>query len=121
MPVVPVPAVQSITGPLGQQQSIVPADLLFAFNSATLLPGANSYLAPIAARAGAGSFSVSITGQASPDGGSASYNLRLSVLRAQAVQRRLIMLGLSARQITQVNGIGTAGQSCTVSGTLDES
>jgi len=121
VPVVPVPAVQSITGPHGQQQSIVPADLLFAFNSATLLPGANSYLAPIAARAGAGSFSVSITGQASPDGGTASYNLRLSALRAQAVQRRLIMLGLPARQITQVNGIGTAGQSCTVRGTLDES
>jgi len=121
VPVVPVPAVQSITGPHGQQQSIVPADLLFAFNSATLLPGASSYLAPIAARAGAGSFSVSITGQASPDGGTASYNLRLSALRAQAVERRLIMLGLSARQITQVNGIGTAGQSCTVRGTLDES
>jgi outer membrane protein OmpA-like peptidoglycan-associated protein len=121
VPVVPVPAVQSITGPHGQQQSIVPADLLFAFGSATLLPGASSYLAPIAARAGAGSFSVSITGQASPDGGTASYNLRLSALRAQAVQRRLIMLGLPARQITQVNGIGTAGQSCTVEGTLDES
>ena len=121
VPVVPVPAVQSITGPHGQQQSIVPADLLFAFGSATLLPGANSYLAPIAARAGAGSFSVSITGQASPDGGTASYNLRLSALRAQAVQRRLILLGLPARQITQVNGIGTAGQTCTVEGTLDES
>ena len=121
VPVVPVPAVQSITGPHGQQQSIVPADLLFAFNSATLLPGANSYLAPVAARAGTGHFSVSITGQASPDGGTASYNLRLSVSRAQAVQRRLITLGLPARQITQVNGIGTAGRSCTVNGTLDES
>ncbi len=121
VPVVPVPAVRSITGPHGQQQSIVPADLLFAFGSATLLPGADSYLAPIAARARAGSFSVSITGQASPDGGTASYNLRLSALRAQAVQRRLVMLGLPARQITQVNGIGTAGQSCTVEGALDES
>ena len=121
VPVVPVPAVQSITGPHGQQQSIVPADLLFAFNSATLLPGANSYLAPIAARAGDGNYSVSITGQASPDGGSAAYNLRLSVLRAQAVQRRLITLGLAPHQIVQVNGIGTAGQSCIVAGTLDES
>jgi outer membrane protein OmpA-like peptidoglycan-associated protein len=83
VPIVPVPAVQSVTGPHGKQQSIIPADLLFAFNSASLLPGANSYLAPIATRAGAGSFSVSIIGQASPDGGSASYNLRLSVLRAQ--------------------------------------
>ena len=120
VPVVPVPAVQSITGPHGQQQSILPADLLFAFSSATLLPGANSYLAPVATRAGAGRFSVAITGQASPDGGSASYNLRLSELRAEAVQRRLITLGLPARQITHVNGIGTAGQSCTVNGTLDE-
>jgi outer membrane protein OmpA-like peptidoglycan-associated protein len=121
VPIVPVPAVQSITGPHGQQQSIVPADLLFAFNSATLLPGANSYLAPIAARAGDGNYSVSITGQASPDGGTAAYNLRLSVSRAQAVQRRLITLGLAPHQIVQVNGIGTAGQSCTVAGTLDES
>jgi outer membrane protein OmpA-like peptidoglycan-associated protein len=120
VPVVPVPAVQSITGPHGQQQSIVPADLLFAFNSATLLPGADSYLAPIAARAGDGNYSVSITGQASPDGGTAAYNLRLSVLRAQAVQRRLITLGLAPHQIVQVNGIGTAGQSCTAAGTPDE-
>jgi outer membrane protein OmpA-like peptidoglycan-associated protein len=120
VPIVPVPAVQSITGPHGQQQSIVPADLLFAFNSATLLPGANGYLAPIAARASAGSYSVSITGQASPDGGTASYNLRLSALRAQAVQRRLITLGLAAHQIAQVKGIGTAGQSCVANGTLDE-
>ena len=111
---------QSITGPHGQQQSIVPADLLFAFNSATLLPGANQYLAPIAARASAGSYSVSITGQASPDGGTASYNRRLSALRAQAVQRRLIMLGLATHQIAQVKGIGTAGQSCVANGTLDE-
>ena len=121
VPIVPVPAVQSITGPHGQQQSIVPADLLFAFNSATLLPGANSYLAPVAARGGDGNYSVSITGQASPDGGTAAYNLRLSVSRAQAVQRRLITLGLAPHQIVQVNGIGTAGQSCTVAGTLDES
>ena len=120
VPIVPVPAVQSITGPKGQHESIVPADLLFAFNSATLLPGASNYLAPIAARASAGSYSVSITGQASPDGGTASYNLRLSALRAQAVQRRLITLGLATHQIAQVKGIGTAGQSCTANGTLDE-
>ena len=120
VPIVPVPAVQSIIGPHGQRQSIVPADLLFAFNSATLLSDANQYLAPIAARASAGSYSVSITGQASPDGGTASYNLRLSALRAQAVQRRLITLGLATHQIAQVKGIGTAGQSCTANGTLDE-
>jgi outer membrane protein OmpA-like peptidoglycan-associated protein len=120
VPVVPVPVVQSITGPHGQQQSIVPADLLFAFNSATLLPGANTYLAPVAAQAASGRLAVSITGQASPDGGTASYNLRLSTARAQAVQARLISLGLPARQITKVNGIGTAGQSCTADGKLDE-
>jgi outer membrane protein OmpA-like peptidoglycan-associated protein len=120
VPIVPVPAVQSLIGPQGQEQSIVPADLLFAFNSATLLRGADSYLAPIAARASAGNYSVSVTGQASPDGGTASYNLRLSVLRAQAVEHRLIMLGLAARRIVQVIGIGTAGRSCTVNGTLDE-
>ncbi len=121
VPVVPVPSVQSIVGPNGNQQSAVPADLLFAFNSATLLPGANAYLAPIAARAVTGHYAVSITGQSSPDGWSASYNLRLSVLRAQAVQHRLLTLGLAAYQIVQVNGIGTAGRSCTADGTLDES
>ncbi len=121
VPVVPVPAVHSITGPHGQQQSVVPADLLFAFDSATLLPGADRYLAPIAARASTGSYSVSITGQASPDGGTASYNLRLSALRAQAVQRRLIALGLAAHRIAQVQGIGTAGESCVAHGVLDES
>ncbi len=121
VPVVPVPAVHSITGPHGQQQSVVPADLLFAFGSATLLPGADRYLAPIVARASTGSYSVSITGQASPDGGTASYNLRLSALRAQAVQRRLITLGLAAHRIAQVQGIGTAGESCVAHGALDES
>ena len=121
VPVVPVPAVQSITGPHGQQQSVIPADLLFAFNSATLLPGADSYLDPIVTQAATESYSVSVTGQASPDGGTASYNLRLSTLRAQAVEHRLIMLGLAPRKVVQVNGIGTAGQSCTVNGTLDES
>jgi outer membrane protein OmpA-like peptidoglycan-associated protein len=120
VPVVPVPAVQSITGPHGQQQSIVPADLLFAFGSSTLVPGADHYLAPIATRARSGRLSVAITGEASPDGGTASYNLRLSASRARAVQDRLIALGLPARQITQVNGIGTAGQTCTAGGRLDE-
>lgn len=121
VPIVPVPAVRSITGPHGQQQSVIPADLLFAFNSATLLPGADNYLDPIVTRAATDSYSVSITGQASPDGGTASYNLRLSALRAQAVEHRLITLGLAPHKVVRVNGIGTAGQSCTVNGTLDES
>jgi outer membrane protein OmpA-like peptidoglycan-associated protein len=121
VPVVPVPVVQSITGPDGKQQSIIPADLLFAFGSAALLPAADTFLVPIAARARAGRYTLSITGQASPDGGSAPYNLRLSALRAQAVERRIITLGLAADQIAQVTGIGTDGRSCTAGGALDES
>ena len=120
VPTVPVPAVQSITGPHGQQQSIVPADLLFAFGSSTLVPGANSYLGPIAARARSGRLSVG-----HHRGGISRWRDRLLQPPALSVagpgiQYRLIALGLPARQITQVNGIGTAGKSCTAGGELDE-
>jgi outer membrane protein OmpA-like peptidoglycan-associated protein len=120
VPVVPVPAVQSIVGPHQEERTVLPADLLFALNSAALVAGADSYLAPIAARHQAGKFQVSIIGQASPDGGTASYNLTLSLARARVVQARLIALGVPADKIIRVSGIGTDHQSCTVHGTLDE-
>jgi outer membrane protein OmpA-like peptidoglycan-associated protein len=120
VPVVPVPAVQSVTGPHSQDETILPSDLLFAFGSASLLPGASKYLAPVARRARTAGLWMSITGQASPDGGSASLNLTLSLARARAVAAQLAALGVPTSKITQVKGIGTASRSCTVDGVLDE-
>ena len=119
--VVPVPAVQSITGPHQQVKQIVPADLLFRFGSSVLVPGADSYLGPIADQEIRGHDAVSITGQASPDGGTTAYNDRLSVLRARAVRDRLVALGVPPTRIAHVRGVGTDHQTCTVHGTLDES
>jgi len=123
VPVVPVPAVVSIRGPHGSTGVSVPSDELFAFNSATLLPGADGVLGPLAARARAGHLLVSITGYASPDGGSAAYNLVLSRARALAVRARLVALGLPPTQLTQVTGLGVDGktsQACVVAGQFDE-
>ena len=121
VPVVPVPAVRSITGPHRQLKSIVPADLLFRFNSSALVTAADSYLGPIAEQEIRGGYFVSVTGQASPDGGTAAYNDRLSLLRARAVEDRLIALGVPPTRIARVRGVGTDHQTCTRHGTLDES
>ena len=121
VPVVPVPAVRSITGPHQQVKQIVPADLLFRFGSSVLVPSADSYLRPIADQEIRGHDVVSITGQASPDGGTTAYNDRLSVLRARAVRDRLVALGVPPARIAHVRGVGTNHQTCTVHGTLDES
>lgn len=123
VPVVPIPAVVSITGPHGATGISVPTEEFFAFASAQLLPGANAILGPIAARARAGHQLVSITGYASPDGGTAAYNDALSAARAQAVEARLFALGVPSNQITHVTGAGTAGttlQSCYRDVQLDE-
>ena len=120
VPVVPVPRVQSVAGPHGQHETVLPSDLLFAFSSARLLPGADRYLAPVAGRARSTGQWISITGQASPDGGTPAYNRNLSLARARAVRNRLIALGTPTNRIFRVTGIGTAGQSCTVNGVLDE-
>jgi len=123
VPVVPVPAITSVSGPKNSAGISVPSDALFAFNSAALLSGANSVLGPLAARAQAGGQRVSITGYASPDGGSAAYNKALSGQRALAVRARLIALGVPASQIFSVKGLGTDGaspQACQVNGQLDE-
>lgn len=101
----------------------MPDTLLFFFDSSALLPSADAILQPIAQRARSQDQVVSITGYASPDGGSSAYNLALSVRRAVAVRDRLITLGLPAGQIDQVTGVGTAGKSlaaCLIQGQLDE-
>ena len=123
VPIVGVPRVTSVRGPRGQTRTSVPADEFFAFNSARLLPGTNRILGPVAAQARTGHLTVSITGYASPDGGTDTYNLALSAARARAVQARLIALGTPAHQIVRVTGLGTAGKprsACYRQGRLDE-
>ena len=123
VPVVPVPVVLSVRGPNGATGVSVPSDELFAFDSAVLLPGADAILGPLAAKARSGHLLVTVTGYASPDGGSAAYNLALSRARALAVRARLVALGLPPGQITRVTGLGTDGktsQACDVAGQFDE-
>src|SRR5262249_57152119 len=93
VPVVRFPRVTSIRGPHGRTRTYIPADEFFAFNSFRLLPGANTVLRPMAAKAAQQHLKVTIVGYASPDGGTARYNLELSARRAKAVQARLIALG----------------------------
>lgn len=123
VPVVPVPAVTSVTGPKNSTGISVPSDTLFGFDSAALLPGADGVLGSLAAKAKADGQGVSVTGYASPDGGSAAYNKALSKQRAAAVAARLMALGVPASQIFSVQGLGTDGVSpraCQVNGQLDE-
>ena len=123
-PVVSVPAVKPITGPHGGTGKSIPADVFFRLNSATLLPGADTYLDPLAEQAIAQGSRVSIKGYASPESGSPSYNQKLSLARAQAIGDRMVALGVSPGQIVQVAGEGTAGKTaaaCYRRGHLDES
>ncbi len=122
VPVVPVPTVTSVRGPSGTSVTL-PDSLLFSLNSATLLPTADSVLQAVAEQARHQHLRVSITGHASPDGGTAAYNIALSTRRAIAVRNRLVALGLPVDQIATVTGVGTAGESpsaCLVQGQLDE-
>jgi outer membrane protein OmpA-like peptidoglycan-associated protein len=115
--------VTSVTGPRHQTVTSLPDALLFPFDSSTLVVSADTILQPIAQHARSQNQLVSITGYASPDGGSNAYNLALSARRSAAVRDRLFALGLPAGQIGQVIGAGTAGKSraaCLIHGQLDE-
>jgi len=123
VPLVPVPQVESVRGPAGWSGPEVPADALFAFNQATLVPGTNSILEPLAQKAETWHLQISIAGYSSPDGGSAAYNLALSQRRAAAIAVRLVALGVDPSQIVRIHGYGLAGKTaaaCTVNGHLDE-
>jgi outer membrane protein OmpA-like peptidoglycan-associated protein len=123
VPLVPVPRVESVHGPSGWSGSEVPADAFFAFNEATLLPGANGILEPLARKAETWHLRISIAGYSSPDGGSAAYNLALSQRRADAVAARLVALGVEPSQLAAVRGYGLAGKTpvaCLVGGRLVE-
>jgi outer membrane protein OmpA-like peptidoglycan-associated protein len=122
-PVVPVPQVTSVQGRHYAIDESIPADMFFRLNSSQLLPGADSILGPLAARAAAHRLQVSITGFASPETGSPAYNQALSLARARSIQTRLLTLGVRPEQIVQVAGDGTAGQTaaaCYRGGHLDE-
>ena len=123
VPIVKVPKVRSVTGPGHKTIITLPDTLLFPLNSSTLIPSADTILQPLAQRARDRHRLVSITGYASPDGGTSAYNHTLSARRAAAVRARLIALGLPARQVGQVTGAGTAGKTraaCLIDGQLDE-
>jgi outer membrane protein OmpA-like peptidoglycan-associated protein len=123
VPVVSVPRTWIYQGPKHTIEASLPDALLFAFNSATLLSGADGILQPLVKRSKRHHLLVSIKGYASPDGGTAAYNVALSKRRAQAVRNRLVSLGMPAAWITKVAGAGTAGHgrgSCLVRGQLDE-
>jgi outer membrane protein OmpA-like peptidoglycan-associated protein len=124
VPVVPVPVVTSVEGPHGWSGKSLPADEFFSFGSARLLPSADAILEPLATRAIDTHALISITGYASPDGGSDAFNKTLSTTRAQSVRTRLISLGVPPAQIVQAVGLGTAGKTpsaCYRGGVLDES
>jgi outer membrane protein OmpA-like peptidoglycan-associated protein len=115
--------VTSFRGPHGRTGVNLPADELFAFNSARLLPGANTVLGPMAAKAARQHLKVTIVGYASPDGGTGPYNLRLSTARARAVQTRMLALGLPDHLIVKAVGLGLDGKTrsaCLRHGRLDE-
>ena len=123
VPIVGVPRVRSYRGSHGQSSTNVPADEFFAFGSARLLPGADAILRPVARKAMAGHRTVSVTGYASPETGTAAYNLALSASRARAVEARLIALGVPIRLIARVTGAGTADRprsACYRQGHVDE-
>jgi len=123
VPTVPIPPVISVQGPHHWAGKSIPDAAFFAFDSSRLLPGANAVLEPLAAQAIARHLKVSVTGYASPDGGSATYNDALSLARAESIQARLVALGVPAGQIVSVTGAGTAGVTaayCYRDGQLDE-
>ena len=123
VPAVPVPKVTLFTRPDGSARVTIPDDTFFAFDSAKLLPGADAVLGPLAARAITAHLDVSITGFASPDGGTAAFNERLSLRRARSCRSRLIALGVPPSKIVSVAGRGTAGTlaaACYRDGRLDE-
>lgn len=123
VPVVGVPTVISVRGPNGARRVSVPDDQLFAFGSARLLTDADKILGRLVDEARTRHLLVSITGYASPDGGTQRYNIALSQRRALTVRTRMLLLGLPSRDIANVAWRGTDGltsRACYQAGQLDE-
>lgn len=90
--------VESQTG--SQVELTLAADVLFAFNRATLTSAARSRLRTVAARLRRVSGAVQVDGYTDSTG-SQTYNIRLSRRRAEAVRRALMRL-LRGRRIRYV-------------------
>ena len=75
VPVVQIPTVTSVSGPDGILTVDLPGTLLFAYDNASLLPSTDMVMQPLALKALSQHLQVSITGYASPDGGTLEDNL----------------------------------------------
>lgn len=89
---------EPVTSSSGMQ---IPADVLFGFDSADLQPGADTILTGVAGMATLKTGPITITGY-TDDTGSPSYNEGLSLRRAQAVEARLISLGVDPARLQAV-------------------
>jgi len=122
VPTVPVPEITSFQGPHGSRITTLPADALFAFDSTDIDQAALSVLGALAADIKTRHLRVTVTGYASPDGGTPTYNQDLSARRAHAVQDALIRLGVDPSVFDSVHGVGTDGHSpdaCLTNGQVD--
>jgi outer membrane protein OmpA-like peptidoglycan-associated protein len=107
VPIVPIPQIESVRSPGGETTTSLPADTLFTFDSATPDPTARETLAPLAREIAARRLRVTVTGYASPDGGTPDYNRRLSLRRAESVVALLVALGVPRDHIDPPTGLGT--------------
>jgi outer membrane protein OmpA-like peptidoglycan-associated protein len=107
VPTVPVPEVRSVQGPHDTTITTLPADMLFAYDSAQLDQTARDVLMPLAGRIRADRLRVTVTGYASPDGGTPAYNRELSLRRSHAVAEAIAGLGAPREQFDAVTGVGT--------------
>lgn len=87
----------------------IPADLLFAFNSATLTQTARAYLDILIPQIRASGLSVTEIVGHTDTVGTAAYNLGLSLRRAQAVRAYLAMQGFIG---IRAEGVGFSQPAC---------
>ena len=104
----PPPVAIKAPPPGGSADDLVTDALYFHHKSAAIPPSAYGWLGALAEIAGSQHLKVSITGYAS-DFGNRAYDVALSRHRAIVVQDQLIALGLPPGQITEVIGLGAAG------------
>lgn len=102
-----VPAMEAAPVAAATAPMSVSADGLFDFGKSTLRKGADTYLAPIAAKLKAkANAKVTINGHTDRLG-SAKLNMKLSKARAESVKAYMVGAGLTAAQIT-TQGMGNS-------------